>query len=132
MVADFEDGWQNLRNVLFKNCNVSGSLGVSLFTVNYCTNLDFIENNGFGFSALGGLESGFVEGNAINGMVIERTGMCFYPNVIYDNNDVRTLSVVDNKEVDDPLSMTRTVISNRCVYKKLNLKDSVNGKEYIL
>lgn len=132
MVADLEDGWQNLRNVLFKDCNVSGSLGVSLFTVNYCTNLDFVENSGFGFSALGGLESGFVEQNTIKDMTVERTGMCFYPNVLYDNNTIRALNVVDNRQVDDPLSITRTVISNRCIYKKLNLKDSVNGDEYVL
>lgn len=132
LLGDFEDGWQWLCDVCFKHCKCIKGGGSNILKVMYCNNFDFADNSDISlWFEYGGVESGFVRNNTLPLADIGRGFRSYHPNVLFDGNHIGTLTVNDQGNVVEPLTMVNTVIENRCSYTNLHIRNSVNGGEYI-
>lgn len=132
LLGDFEDGWQWMCDVCFSNCTCVKGSGSDTFKVMYCSNFEFNGNSAISlWFENGGVESGFVDSNTIPSANIGRGYRSYHPNILFSRNNIGILAVNDEGNVVEPLTMVNTVITNRCNYSKLHLRDSINGNEYV-
>lgn len=131
LLGDFEDGWQWVCDVYINGCKCivnDGKNGSNALKIKYCNNFDFEGNQGIHiWVEAGGLESGFEKNNTFPSMRLERGYRSYHPNVLYDSNVIGTLTVTDEGNVVEPLTMINTTITNYCSYSRLHLKNSKNG-----
>lgn len=140
LLGDLEDSWQWASNLYMKGNKWISSNGRRDIKVYYAKSFEFINNTGFDFIDAGGVESGVFENNDIGLLEIRRNRSCYYPNVIYRNNNIKTLNVLygiapnKNESVswthtvaEKIVSMVDTKIKNECKYAYLHLKRSING-----
>lgn len=127
LLGDFEDGWQWLADVCIEGCSCIVGDGSDSLKIMYCNNLDFTNNDGVYLWIERGLESGTIKNNVFPSIKLERGSRSYHPNVLYDGNVIGTLTVTDDGNVVEPLTMINTTITNYCSYSKLHLKNSKNG-----
>ena len=140
LLGDLEDSWQWASNITIKDCNWISSNGYHDIKVYYANSFEFLNNKGFDYCDGGGVECGVIENNDIGLLEIRRNRSCYYPNIIYRNNNIKTLNVLygiapnKNESVswthtvaEKIVSMVDTKIKNECKYAYLHLKRSVNG-----
>lgn len=140
MLADFEDGWQSIQNVAVINCKVKGTEGSNKFFMHFCNGLTFCNNDGIRFENSGGLEHGFIINNTIPKLSIARNVKSIHPFVYYRNNNIDSVtisytndrsipgvSVRDQDKVEPSIYMEDTTIKDKCSYRYLKLRSSMNG-----
>lgn len=138
LMGDIEDSWQLCHDLEVRDCSCVKGEGVDGFAVHFCNGFTMTGCSGMELSDRGGIEYGFVEGNDLVGMEIQRNHNCYHPAVVYSDNTIDTLlvrygysegvSVVwGSIEAEKVVTMLNSTIKNQCLYEDLNLKNSING-----
>lgn len=102
LLGDFEDSWQIAKYITVSNCKAIKDTdqyytSSRTLLVYNCEHFNFINNEGFGLTHGGGIESGLIAGNTFGGWTINKTRGCFHPHVEMRDNIASRVTVTVRK-----------------------------------
>lgn len=102
LLGDFEDSWQIAKYITVSNCKAIKDTdqyytSSRTLLVYNCEHFDFVNNEGFGLTHGGGIESGLIAGNTFGGWTINKTRGCFHPHVEMRDNVASRVTVTVRK-----------------------------------
>ena len=142
LLGDLEDSWNWCNGWCIRNCSCVKGSGDNSIKIFYVRNVDIEGCEGIKINDTGGVESGFIENNNFPFLHMYRNRSCYHPCVVYKNNTYGSVLIEYGRFGDNPVvfnngvaervvTMVGCVFEKKCGYHYLNLRNSINGDDYV-